>query len=141
MSEENAKRIAINHKNIVINLNKIGRLETRVNNIQRPRPRLIGGDGKDLTDKIDRLEKTFKQVVERNNEERERYIQEKEDEIKVLQEKIEQLEIDNDNLRIHVNGQVKQTNANLTKFKSEILPVINKHIAHRGIRDARRSRR
>ena len=136
-----AKRIAINHKNIAINVKKIKSIEAKINNIQRPRPRLIGSDGKDLTNKIDNLESQFKKSLDNNHQQKDLFISSILDRLDNLENENKKLTEDNQELRKHINNQIKTSNSNLIKFKSEILPVINKHIAHRGIREARRNRR
>ena len=128
------KRVKLNNKNIDINSKRIAKLESKIDSIQRPKSRIIAGDGRDFSAKLDTVENKFDRALEQNKKEKDEFIQS-------ILDRLEALETENKALRAHVNGKTTEVQRNLSKFKSEVTPVINKYIAHRGVRDLRRNRR
>lgn len=131
------RRVKINHNSIEINLNKIKQLEQKINNIEHPRPKLFTTKGYDVNlfvERLDELEKMANKKIEKAEKMAEEKIEKAEkmaeEKIKMMTKKVNEVSDENKLLKIE-----------LTKFKSEITPRVNKLSEHKIMREKREEKR
>lgn len=130
--EKKAKRVDINYKNVVINLNKIKKLESEVKKVERSKviqqPKIEKqSECCSCNKKLKLLEKRLGELeLENKNKEIKRSMNE--------EISLETLQDENNRFK----SDIRELNSKLSKFKSEVIPHINGIISRKNFKEQKK---